>query len=87
MFKIIVSTHASKDVKGIPAEIRMRIAELVEYLERNPVPVEKYDVKKLKGERGLYRVRFGSYRLIYSVDFVKKEIIIVKIGKRENIYR
>ncbi len=86
MFEIKVSHRFAKDAKSLPKTIKDKIPGLLEHMGRNPVPVEQYDVKKMKGERSIYRIRLGDYRLIYSVDFLKKEIILLKIGKRENIY-
>jgi len=56
-------------------------------LENEPVPVEKYDIKKMRGILNTYRIRIGGWRIVYRVEFVEKKIIILKIEKRENVYR
>ena len=86
MFIIRVSRRFLKDAKSSPKEIKSKIPALLGHLESNPVPVDHYDVKKIKGERNIYRIRFGDYRIIYSVDFLQKEIIMLKIGRRKNVY-
>ena len=43
-------------------------------------------VKKLKGREG-YRIKAGKYRVIYEVDKDNKEILILHIGLRKDVYR
>jgi len=86
MFRLLVSHHFARDAKKAPEEMKSKLPQLIDYIERNPVPVERYDVKKMKGEKGIYRIRIGEYRIIYSVDFLKKEIVLLKMGKRDSVY-
>ena len=46
-----------------------------------------FDVKKIKGEykRDYYRIRKGNYRSIFYLD--KKNIYVVAIGNRKEIYK
>jgi mRNA interferase RelE/StbE len=41
--------------------------------------------KKLSYREG-YKLRIGSYRAIADIDEKKKQIIIIRIGHRKNIY-
>jgi len=45
-----------------------------------------FDIKKMKGDykRDYYRLRKGKYRAIFYYD--KKDIYIIYIGKREEVY-
>ena len=45
-----------------------------------------FDIKKMKGDykRDYYRLRKGKYRAIFYFD--KKDIYIIYIGKREEVY-
>ena len=87
MFEVIVSNSARKSVKNAPREIRFKIAELLDVLENEPIPVEKYDIKKMKGLPNTYRIRVGAYRVVYKVDFKEKLVVIVKIDTREKVYK
>ncbi|MGH2398846.1 MAG: type II toxin-antitoxin system RelE family toxin, partial [bacterium] len=42
--------------------------------------------EKLSGE-DKYRVRQGSYRVVYQIDDGAHEVTIVKIGHRREVYR
>ncbi len=44
------------------------------------------DIKRLTGLNGLYRLRVGDYRIIYSMDNNKLVILIMNIGNRGDIY-
>lgn len=46
------------------------------------------DIKQLKGKRskGLYRLRVGDYRIIYTVDNGELIVYVIDAGNREQIY-
>lgn len=50
------------------------------------VPAKQFDVKKLEGLDNTFRIRIGKLRIVYAVDWKNKDIVIAKIGMRENIY-
>ena len=41
---------------------------------------------KLRGREG-WRIRVGSYRVIYEVDDAQRRITVLHIGQRRDIYR
>lgn len=47
----------------------------------------KVDIKPIAGERDIYRLRVGKYRIL--LKFLKEEaiILVVKIGSRGDIYK
>lgn len=87
MFEIIVSNRARKGAKRLPKELKRRIVELLDVLENEPVPADKYDIKKLKGLTNTYRIRFGEWRIVYKINFVEKVVTIVNIEKRGKVYK
>jgi mRNA interferase RelE/StbE len=58
------------------------IIETIENLAENPRP---FGYKKLSGRDG-YRVRVGTYRIIYDIFDTKLIIEIVNVGNRGDIY-
>jgi mRNA interferase RelE/StbE len=44
------------------------------------------DVKPLKGHDGLYRLRVGTYRVIYTIDNGRLIICVIDAGNRGQIY-
>jgi mRNA-degrading endonuclease RelE of RelBE toxin-antitoxin system len=44
------------------------------------------DVKPIKGVRSLLRRRVGDYRISFTVNFEKSEVVVLKVGRRESFY-
>ena len=65
-----------KSVKGL-------IERVKEYLPQEPI----FLGKPLHGEfKGLYRYRYGRYRVLYAIDRKEKTLLILRVGKRKEIY-
>ncbi|HEY7051246.1 MAG TPA: type II toxin-antitoxin system RelE/ParE family toxin [Mycobacterium sp.] len=43
--------------------------------------------KKLVGSANDWRVRFGQYRIVYSIDDDAEEILVYIVAKRSDAYR
>ena len=72
-----------EDLGKIPYEIKFRIKKVIETrLLSDPVLAGKPLRQSLKGHR---KLRIGDWRLIYRIQ--RKDIIILKIGHRREIYR
>jgi mRNA interferase RelE/StbE len=55
------------------------------FLSQNPFS-EVLQVKKLRGEENLYRIRLGDYRLVYEVRRKEILVLVIKIGHRSDVY-
>ena len=75
---------AIEDLKGVDKKSAKRLIERVKtYLPQDPISLGK----PLKGIfKGLYRYRFGDYRVIYSIDRKEGVILILRVGKRKELY-
>ena len=61
-----------------------RILTKIRWLAENFAQISH---ETLTGEfRGLFKLRVGDYRVIYSVDHREQRIVIHLIGHRRNIY-
>jgi mRNA interferase RelE/StbE len=61
-----------------------RVFPHIEALADNPRPVGS---RKLQGEKNLWRIRVGEYRVIYSVDDRRRLIDITAVRHRSEAYR
>ena len=65
---------------------------VVKFLKKQPeeqqrrIMPERGDIKQLKGHAELFRLRVGSYRIIYTVDHGKLVVCVIDIGNRGQIY-
>jgi mRNA interferase RelE/StbE len=73
----------AKDFWGIPAADVRRILDRIESLRDDPRPPGS---EKLSAQER-YRVRQGSYRILYAVSDAERAVEIVKVGHRRNVYR
>ncbi len=56
--------------------------------EEGILAFKRYKIKRLKGNwKGYYRLRLGDIRIVFLIDYNRKEILIYDIGFRKNIYR
>lgn len=82
MVKVVFTTEADKQMRGLPRTIRARLYTVVERLQAWP---EVSGTKPLrKGLAGHYRIRTGDYRLQFRVE--GDNLIIEKIGHRDGFY-
>ena len=82
-YKIFFKKSVEKDLKSIPPRDLKKILRKIESLQLNPRPTGS---EKLTGlER--YRIRQGSYRIVYSIQDFELTVWVVKIGHRKEIYR
>ena len=72
-----------KDLKKIGKRDASRILKAIDRLEANQRPPS---CKKLT-DRELYRIRVGSYRVVYEIFDRRLVIMIVKVGDRKDVYR
>ncbi|MBU1197293.1 type II toxin-antitoxin system RelE/ParE family toxin [Candidatus Micrarchaeota archaeon] len=83
MFNIYFSPQALKAIRKANPEMRKRVHELAGILQTEPVPAKRYDVTKLSGGDGYFRIRLSRYRLQYFVDWKRKKIQVLNFGLRD----
>ena len=88
---IIYSIEPSKDVlksiKKLEKSHKNKIKEFINILKLNPLP-DGYDIIKMSGRHPpQFRVRFGKFRLIYMIDNNEKIIYLLKLERREQVYK
>lgn len=82
-YEIRWKRSAVKELRALPKEAVARILEAVGGLSSNPHPPGS---RKLVGAERTYRIREGSYRIIYSVATSQLVIEVVRVGHRKDIY-
>ncbi len=82
-YKLLIKPSAVKELEALPKKDRLRIVRRMEALSQNPRPP---GCEKLSGEEK-YRVRQGSFRVVYSISDSERTVVVVKIGHPKNVYR
>ncbi|MHB2149146.1 type II toxin-antitoxin system RelE family toxin [Calditrichota bacterium LG25] len=84
MFKLIYARSVLKDLRRISNIHLPKIKEGIEELKNFP---DLSQIKHLQNHPVAdYRLRIGNYRVLFDVNWEKKEIYILKIGHRRDIY-
>ena len=83
-YELLVSNSAEKALKKLPRSVLPNIAAAIQALAVNPRP---FGCRKLAGLEDVYRVRVGTYRIIYEILEDKLIIHILKVGHRKDVYR
>lgn len=82
-YKIFFKKSVAKDFAAIPKPDLQRIISLIGSLAENPRPS---GCEKLTGQER-YRVRQGSYRVVYSIQDHELTVWVVKVAHRKDVYR
>ncbi|MEM3366468.1 MAG: type II toxin-antitoxin system RelE/ParE family toxin [Candidatus Methanomethyliaceae archaeon] len=79
-FTVLLHPKAAKELEKVDGEIIARIVERLKELKDNP------EIEKILKYSNFLSLRVGDYRIIYEIDRTKKQVIILFIGHRSNVY-
>ena len=82
-YTITILRRAQKELSDLPQDSYVRVRDAIRNLSEQPRPS---DSKKLVG-RPAWRMRVGSYRVVYEIDDTARLITIMHIGHRRDVYR
>ena len=83
MFSILVHRKALREIDNLPAEDKQRILSILREMAADPF---SGDVKRTKGTKAVLRRRIGDYRVAFTVNFEKAELVVLRVGRREKFY-
>lgn len=84
MYELIISPSAEKEMDRLPARDRRRIVAGLEGLREEPRPP---GCAKLHGTDGLWRIRVGQYRVVYTIQDEALVVLVVRVAHRKDVYR
>ena len=85
MYSIRILKPATKELAKLDHTTASRIVDRIQWLSTN---LDSIKLFPLKGElSGLYKIREGSYRIIFEIMKNEQTIIIHSIGHRREIYK
>ena len=82
-YSITFARSARKELESLSASLVQRIFPRIEVLAREPRPK---GCRKLRGEKALWRIRVGDYRVIYAVYDDREVVDIIAIRHRRDAY-
>ena len=81
-YQIIWSDKSKENLKGMEIGIVRRIVRKVTELELAP-----YHFVEKMTDVNCWKLRVGDYRILMDINEDKKEIQILKVGHRRNVYK
>ncbi len=83
-YEVTFARSARRELEVLDRVLVVRIIVRIESLSHDPRPPGS---QKLRGERDLWRIRVGDYRVVYRVDDRKRVVDVVRIRHRRDVYR
>ncbi|PCH64836.1 MAG: type II toxin-antitoxin system mRNA interferase toxin, RelE/StbE family [Gammaproteobacteria bacterium] len=82
-YSLSIKKSVAKDLRSLPKKDIKRILKCIETLCDNP---RADRCIKLSGQER-YRVRQGTYRIIYEIKETELIIMVVKVAHRSTVYK
>ena len=81
--RILYTPSAAKALRRMDSTTRARIEGKIEQLAAEPAALAN-NVKALRGVAGVYRLRVGDWRVLYTDDHVVLNVL--KVASRGSVY-
>ena len=78
-YRVEISPTAGKDLKYLPPQVCQRLEPDIVALADNTYPD---GVRKIQGTDRAYRIRVGSYRVVYEVYKEQQLVVILRVTRR-----
>ncbi len=82
-YRLFFKRSAEKELRKIPNPYLAKIMARIHSLSHNRRPA---GIQMLKGENRHFRLRQGDYRVIYEINEESREVTVIKIGHRREVY-
>jgi len=79
--------RAERDVERLPRREQVRVLRAIAALAEQPRPDGCVKLKAGKGERDVWRIRIGDYRVLYEIHDDRLIVLVLRAGHRKDIYR
>lgn len=84
-YSVKVTKQAEKFLEKIPQRDFLKLMQIIQALSVNPRPRW---IEKIKGsDKPIFRVAWGSYRIIYTIEDHILLVTIVDVNHRKDVYR
>jgi mRNA interferase RelE/StbE len=82
-YRVSILQRAMKELSRLPPGDYERTRDAIGALAEDPRPK---GCAKLTGRHG-WRIRVGNYRVIYEIDDAARQVVVVHVGHRRDVYR
>ena len=82
-YLVTIGASAKKELRDLPADAIARLFPRIRELAGDPRPS---GCRKLHGYKDRWRIRVGSYRIIYTIDDDRRSVDVTRIAHRKDAY-
>ena len=83
-YTITFARTARKELESLDEKVINKLFPKIENLSINPRPA---GCRKLTGNKYLWRIRVGNYRIVYSIYDNKNLVDIIAVRDRKDVYK
>lgn len=83
-YAITFARSARKEIEALDGKAVNRIFPKIENLSIEPRPA---GCRKLTGNKHLWRIRVGDYRIVYTIDDNRNLVDIIAVRDRKEAYK
>jgi mRNA interferase RelE/StbE len=85
-FAVILTLEAQADLKRLAPAMQTRILNRLEWIGEH---TELLRHQALQGDewRGCFKYRVGDYRIIYQLNHAARQLTVLKVRHRREVYR
>ncbi|OGG45836.1 MAG: addiction module toxin RelE [Candidatus Handelsmanbacteria bacterium RIFCSPLOWO2_12_FULL_64_10] len=84
IYRLKILPSAQRELAALPTKIQRQVDKRIRALATNPRP---HGSIKLSGEKDLYRIQSGDYRIIYEIRDDVLLVTVVRVRHRKDVYR
>jgi mRNA interferase RelE/StbE len=84
VYAVLLETAAERSLRRLDAVAFRRVVAALQILADNPRPP---GCRKLTGSDRDWRIRVGDYRVVYEIDDKNREVRVMRIRHRREVYR
>ena len=85
MVRVLFGRSAERELARLPRDVQERFARAFDEMEKGLKPRPGLDIKPLRGMKGAWRLRVGSYRGVFEME--TGQVRFTRFGHRKDIYR
>jgi len=83
-YHVAFARGAERQFEALSDQVKRRLAPKLDLLQAEPRPRAAV---RLSGREGIYRLRVGSYRVLYQVADDRQTVLVLAVGHRREVYR
>ena len=83
-YAVYFKPSADRQFSRLPEDVQRRLVGEIALLALDPRPA---GAVKLKGAENLWRIRVGTYRIVYEIQDRALVVLVLRVAHRKDVYR